>query len=139
MPIASLETIEPGTLLERVRRFRTENFRLVQVSGTRIGDTLELTYSFDRDGTLENLRLPLAGPEPRIPSISSVFWCAFLYENELHDLFELQVEGMAVDFKGTLYTTSVKFPFGSRKVPVTASAAPKQPVPASGSTKPGNL
>jgi hypothetical protein len=42
---------------------------------------------------------------------------------------------MAVDFKGTLYTTAVKYPFGSTKAPVakpattTATAAISQPVP----------
>ena len=48
-----------------------------------------------------NFRLHLADEALRVPSISSIYWCAFLYENEMHDLFNLKVEGMAVDFKGT--------------------------------------
>jgi ech hydrogenase subunit D len=53
-----------------------------------------------------------------VPSISSIYSCAFLYENEMHDLFELQVDGMVVDFKGNLYKTAMKYPFGSTKAPV---------------------
>ena len=48
---------------------------------------VELTYSFDRDSQLANLRLQLPAAEARVPSISSIYWCAFLYENEIHDLF----------------------------------------------------
>jgi ech hydrogenase subunit D len=57
-----------------------------------------------------------------VPSISSIYWCAFLYENELHDLFNVQVDGMAVDFHGHLYETAVKFPFGSTKAPIVKPA-----------------
>ncbi len=89
----------------------------MQISATRLPEHVELTYSFDRDRQLANLRLQVPAAEARVPSISSIYWCAFLYENEMHDLFNLQVDGMAVDFHGHLYETAVKFPFGSTKAP----------------------
>ena len=58
----------------------------------------------------------------------------------MHDLFNLTVEGMAVDFKGTLYKTTVKFPFGSTKAPTvkpataTATSASSTPAPVPPST-----
>jgi hypothetical protein len=58
------------------------------------------------------VRLPLENPE--LPSVSSFFWSAFLYENEMHDLFGVNVKGMALDFHGKLYTTAVPAPY-SRK------------------------
>jgi len=112
-----IEKINLETLVNRVRQLKKDGHRLVQISATRLADELELTYSFDRDGSLVNLRLNVAAHNAKIPSVTSVFWCAFLYENELHDLFSLEVEGMAVDFKGNLYRTAVKFPFGSYKAP----------------------
>jgi ech hydrogenase subunit D len=63
-----------------------------------------------------------------VPSISSIYGCAYLYENEMHDLFGIKVEGMALDFHGTLYKTKVKFAFGQVKAPAAKPpSAPKAP------------
>ena len=123
MPIEPtlFESVSVAGLLERAESLRRQGFRLVQIGATRLPEQLELTYSFDLDGKLTNLRLQIPAAEARVPSISSIFWCAFLYENELHDLFNLQVDGLVVDFHGNLYQTAVKYPFGSAKAP----AAPK--------------
>jgi ech hydrogenase subunit D len=109
----SFEIIPIGALLDRVGALRQAGYRLMQISATRLPEHLELTYSFDRDRQLANLR----------------YWCAFLYENEMHDLFNLQVDGMAVDFHGHLYETAVKFPFGSTQAP-GARPAPSAAPPA---------
>jgi ech hydrogenase subunit D len=126
----TFETIPIAALLDKVGALRKEGYRLAQIGATRLPEHLELTYSFDRDLRLVNLRLQIPAAEARVPSISSIYWCAFLYENELHDLFNLQVDGMAVDFHGHLYETAVKFPFGSTKAPVVKPA----PAPASTTT-----
>lgn len=111
------ETVTAEALLQEVRRLRNDFWRLVQVSATRLPEQVELTYSFGLNGDLQNLRVVLPATDPRVPSITSVYWGAFLYENELHDLFNIQVEGMSVDFHGVLYRTTIKFPFGSTKPP----------------------
>ena len=103
-------------LVSKVREFRDLGWRLVQIGAAALGDTIEVTYSFDLGGRLSNLRVSLpAEGSPRIASISSVYPCSYLYENEMHDLFRIQVDGMAVDFKGKFYRTTVPFPFASRK------------------------
>jgi ech hydrogenase subunit D len=139
-PIPQEQTIEVITverLLEKVQAMRDQGYRLIQISATRLPDKLELTYSFGLEGRVAQFRLHLADEALRVPSISSVYWCAFLYENEMHDLFGLAVEGMAVDFKGTFYKTAVKYPFGSTKAPAakpgtaTATSATSQPAPPS--------
>jgi len=125
------QTFEPITieaLVGKVRALREQGHRLVQIGATRLPDQIELTYSFDLESRLTNLRLHVPAVEARIPSISSVYWCAFLYENEMHDLFNLQVDGMAVDFQGNFYRTTVKFPFGTTKAPVV-KATPTAPKP----------
>lgn len=116
-PELAIRTVEPATLLKEVRAFRKAGYRLVQISATRLPDQVELTYSFGRETLLENLRVSLPAIATRLPSISSIYWCAFLYENELHDLFNVEVDGLAVDFHGNFYKTAVKYPFGSTKVP----------------------
>jgi ech hydrogenase subunit D len=125
---STFEPITVASLQDRVRELRKQGFRLVQIGATRLPEQVELTYSFDLEQRLVNLRLFLPADQANVPSISSIYWCAFLYENEIHDLFNVQVDGMAVDFHGTLYTTAVKYPFGSVKAPpakTAPTAAPK--------------
>lgn len=121
--------IEAGQLVAAVTRLKQDGWRLVQISATRLPEHVELTYSFDRDLALSNLRLVVPAPGARIPSISSVYWCAFLYENEIHDLFDVGVDGLAVDFHGKLYKTTVPFPFAA--APKARRPAPR-PIPAQG-------
>jgi ech hydrogenase subunit D len=111
-------------LLQKVRGLRNDGWRLVQVGATRLPEQVELTYSFGFNGDLQNLRVALPATAPRVPSITSVYWGAFLYENELHDLFNIQVDGIAVDFHGALYRTTIKFPFGSTKPPQVEKQSP---------------
>ena len=123
-PQTNFEPVTLATLLDRVRALRQEGCRLVQISATRLPEQIELTYSFDLNSQLTNLRLSLPGEAPHLPSISSIYLCAILYENEIHDLFGVQVAGMAIDFKGNFYRTAIKFPFAtSAKIPCASSAA----------------
>jgi ech hydrogenase subunit D len=136
MSIISEQIIEPitaETLLEKVREKRQQNWRLVQIGATRLPDQFQLTYSFDLESRLVSLRLHIPGTEPRVPSISSIYGCAILYENELHDLFGITADGLTVDFHGNFYQTAVKFPLGTAKLPVPKPAAPAKtqaPTPA---------
>jgi ech hydrogenase subunit D len=118
-----IELVTTDTLRDKVRAKREQGCRLVQISATRLPDQVELTYSFDLDSQLTNLRLSLPATETRLPSISSIYGCAILYENEIHDLFNVTVDGLTVDFGGNFYRTAVKFPFGSVKAPCAAPAA----------------
>jgi ech hydrogenase subunit D len=118
-----IELITIDTLLEKVQAKKTQGCRLVQISATQMPDQVELTYSFDLDRQLTNLRLSLPGEVPRLPSVSAIYFCAVLYENEIHDLFDVQVDGLVIDFKGNLYKTAVKFPFANARHPVKGAAA----------------
>jgi ech hydrogenase subunit D len=123
-----IEIITMETLLAKVKAKREQGCRLVQISATQLPDAIELTYSFDLDSRLSNLRLSLPGEKPRLPSISSIYLCAILYENEIHDLFGVQVEGIAIDFKGNFYRTAIKFPFATANAACASSvAAPVTP------------
>ena len=133
----TFESIPMEALLEKAGEMRKQGYRLVQIGATRLPEHVELTYSFDRESRLTNLRFQVLAAGARVPSISSLYWCAFLYENELHDLFNVQVDGMAVDFHGHLYETNVKFPFGSTKAPVAKpapTAAAPSPAPTAAAT-----
>ena len=97
-------------LMREVEGLQTGGYRLVQIGCTDIGGAYEVNYSFDRDYHYRNLRLTV-GPETEVPSISGIYWGAFVYENEMHDLFGIPVTGINIDFKGTFIKTEEKYPF----------------------------
>lgn len=127
MNLEPVEVITVDALRDKVRARHLQGYRLVQISATRLPGQVELTYSFDLDRQLANLRVFLPDEAATLPSISAIYGCAILYENEIHDLFDVRVDGLTVDFKGSFYHTAVKFPFGSTKAPVAASAITPTP------------
>jgi len=136
-PEQTIEIISASSLIEKVSALRDRGYRLVQICATTLPGQFEITYSFDLATRLNNLRIQVPADDPRIPSIGGIFGCAFLYENEMHDLFGVKVENLAVDLKGNLYNTSVKFAFGSTKTPAAPAKAPAPaPKPAAPASAP---
>ena len=111
-------------LVPEIQALRTDGWRLVQIGVTVVGDTFEVNYSFDRELHFRNLRLTVSSTNARLPSISGVYFCAFLYENEIHDLFGISFDGLALDFKGHFYKTAKQFPFANASAPAPAAAQP---------------
>jgi ech hydrogenase subunit D len=99
-----------GELLGRVEQMRENGCRLVQIGCTKIGDDFEINYVFDKEFALTNLRITVK-QNTVVPSVSSVYFGAFVYENEIHDLYGITVEGMNIDFGGHFYRTTIKSPF----------------------------
>jgi ech hydrogenase subunit D len=70
----------------------------------------EISYSFDRNYEFVTLRLEIT-PEQELTSISGVYHCAFIYENELKDLFGVKIKHIDLDYNGHFYKLPVKTPF----------------------------
>ena len=102
--------IEPESLIPAVRERFEDGWRLVQIGCARINDLYEITYSFDKDLLLEHLRI-IIGSNTKISSISSTYLAAFVYENEIADLYGIPIQGIVIDYKGKFITTSVPHPF----------------------------
>ena len=100
--------IQVPELLGRAKEMLAQGQRLVQICCTKLPDALELQYSFDRDYAFTSFRITFPGGEGTVPSISSVYLSAFLYENEIHDLFGIKVMDIAVDYQGKFYRTAVQ-------------------------------
>jgi ech hydrogenase subunit D len=105
-----LLAVDRDNLVAEASRMQKQGCRLVQICCTA-KENFELTYTFDKDYKVTNLRLTVPASDPVVPSISEIYFCAFTYENELQDLFGLTVKGLKLDFKGTFYKLSVKTPF----------------------------
>src|SRR5512135_920120 len=102
--------IEKRDLMEKVAALRSSGYRLVQICSTTVADRYEMNYSFDKDRQFRNLRFTVR-PGEAVPSIGLIYGNAFLYENEIHDLFGITIEHMSADFHGTLYKTRIPAPF----------------------------
>jgi len=97
-------------LVPRTEQMKKDGCRLVQIGCTKVGDDYEINYTFDKDYVLTNLRITIK-QDTVLPSVSSVYFGAFVYENEIHDLYGIKVAGMNIDFGGHFYRTTIKQPF----------------------------
>ncbi len=109
------ESIPRTELFPEASRRKRDGWRLAQISVTDTG-VFDILYSFERDSALCNLRVELPHGAP-IDSVSGAYPYAYLYENEMKDLFGVDVQGMNVDFQGNLYQVAVKTPFMARTEP----------------------
>jgi ech hydrogenase subunit D len=111
-------SVTPETLLGEVQRLAEAKYRFVTMSQTVLDErTLRLYYHFDENLTLTELRhacelFPQSGmthlrmdvdKDQPIPSISSVYFCALLIENETQDQFGVRFEGLPLDYQGGMY------------------------------------
>ena len=115
--------VTPQTLLDEVRLLAEKKYRFVTLSQTVLDEnTLRLYYHFDENLTMSDLRrnadmcvwspvdskgmthlrLDVRRDEP-IPSISGIYFCAVLIENETQDQFGVRFEGMPLDYQGAMY------------------------------------
>ncbi|OHD12043.1 MAG: hypothetical protein A2086_04130 [Spirochaetes bacterium GWD1_27_9] len=98
-------------LLNKVDNLCNDGFRLVQICATTLKTgEVELNYSFDKNYKLINLRA-IVNKNSDIHSITHIYLGAFLYENEIVELFGLNIRNIAIDFKGNLYKKSIPHPF----------------------------
>ncbi|HJK77577.1 NADH-quinone oxidoreductase subunit C [Methanocorpusculum vombati] len=105
---------------------KAEGRRLVVITCTAAAEEYDLTYSFARENDLRHYRMTV--PEGTvIPSIGASYGGAFVYENEIHDLYGFTFTGMTIDFGGTFIRTSVPYPFKKKETPApTVTKVPKE-------------
>lgn len=109
----NIQVIQQGELLSRTVHLKHEGYRLVAISATT-KDGIELTYSFDKEYDFINLRL-IIDTETEIDSISSLYSYAFMYENEIKELFGVKIKDISIDFNNQLYRIAVKTPFAKKE------------------------
>ncbi len=110
-----LREIPEETLLNETQAIRAEGYRLIQICATAVKEGgYEILYSFGKGYDETNLRFHTDGSKP-VQSISHIFSPAWLYENEIHDLFGIEICDMVLDFRGGLYRTNIKAPFGHKE------------------------
>lgn len=103
--------IELGQLLPEVQKYKSGGWRFIQLCAATIEGGVEILYTFAMDsGTqVENLLLKVENGT-HVPSITGFYGAAFVFENEMHDLFAVLVDGISIDFKGNFYRVAVGAP-----------------------------
>ena len=66
---------------------------------------------------LKNIRISLDAQRPELQSITAIFWPAFIYENEMHDLFGIKFKNMAMDYGGHFFKIAEKTPWNPDAIP----------------------
>lgn len=96
------ELVSSEELTGKIARFKGEGHRFVTMTAVETDEeTVDILYHFDKGLSLTHLRLSASKGE-EIPSISPVFFAAFLVENEICEQFGVRFDGLVLDFGGTL-------------------------------------
>ena len=87
-----------------------DGYRLSQICSIAFEGYNEVTYSVNLDYTMENYKIKLPVDE-EVKSFSDIFPAAALYENEIKELWGVQVVGMAMDYQNKFYRIKEDAPF----------------------------
>jgi ech hydrogenase subunit D len=113
------------TVVAEVTKIKAEGSRLITMTCVDLDEAnMELLYHFDKDLKDRHLRMKIA-KGASVPSISPVYFAAFLIENEIEDQFGVKFDGLVLDFGGTLYLEEevMRTPFCKYGVTRTDGAA----------------
>lgn len=99
-------------LLTRVQTFKHEGIRFVQMCAETTEQGIDLLYTFYDETTQNALNLCVYGIDEssRVPSIQGLYFAAFSYENEAHDLYGVRFVNMKLDFGGHFFNLATSEP-----------------------------
>lgn len=125
--------------LARVQEYRTAGWRLALINAASVLSSDELpdgavdvTWAFAKGPEFETIRERFVPGRDVMTSVSGIYWGAFLYENEIRELFGVKVEGINVDLRGQLYKTAETVPFSPSAIRARLEKAGTLPVPGAG-------
>ena len=97
-------------LLNVANEKHSGGWRAVQVLACNTEEGIDLTDTFNKDNVWENYRIKGITKQDTVPSLQQMYLCLFPFENEVVDLFGVNIAGMALDFGGRLYDVAVNEP-----------------------------
>lgn len=105
---SSVITVEE--LVPTMQQRKADGWSYIQMLAVRVDAGVDLVYTLVKDNVMEDIKIVDIAPETEVPSITDMYLSAFVFENEAHDLFGVKITGIAIDFKGNFYATSVPQP-----------------------------
>ena len=116
IPENELEVIDASDLLKRVLELKKSGYRFSQANASLIDEKFELSYSFSDYETyaLHTIRI-VTDTEEEIPSITQIIPAAVFYENEMKELYGVQIKMIDLDYNDRLYRIRQKTPLGKQE------------------------
>ena len=99
-----VEIKNSAELVKAVEGLKNDGYRYSTMICVKANDGHDLIYVLEKDNKIKNLRY-FVKPGEKPKSMSGIYLCALLIENEYQDLFGLTFDGLAIDYKGHLYLT----------------------------------
>ncbi len=113
VPVFDVLPLDIDRVVEEAAQRRAADWRMIQICASTVEDGVELTYTFIKG--IDGECLVVVVPDgATIPSITGQYPIAFVYENEIQDLYGIRVEGLTPDFKGSFYNVSIPAPMNPR-------------------------
>ena len=111
-----IRKITAAEFFPAVVHMKTENWRLVQICASCIEGGYEMSYSFcgGRDYRMVTLQLEV-GEDEEIASITQIYPCASLQENEAAELFGVKIRNIDPDYHDKLYRIDAVAPFKKKE------------------------
>ncbi|MBQ0105384.1 MAG: NADH-quinone oxidoreductase subunit C [Armatimonadetes bacterium] len=104
--IENLKETDILGLKKEVAELKNRKYRFVTCSCADNRDgSFDLFYHFDKEYKLVTLKIKVT-QEDIIPSVSDLYFCAFLVENEMNELYGLKIEDIVIDYGGKMYMTA---------------------------------
>lgn len=98
--IENVTNISVDALLGFVEDMIYSGYRFITATCVDNGNgTNDVLYHFDKDLQMKHARITV-GKEDEIPSISGIYFGAILVENEIKELFGVNIKNIAVDYGG---------------------------------------
>ena len=92
--------VSKAGLVSEVQGMRAQKARFATATCLDLGNSFEVIYHFEFEDSArfaKHIKVNI-GKEETLPSISNVYFCAALIENEMRDHFNIQIDGLAIDF-----------------------------------------
>ena len=105
-----LKILSPDQITIKAHSLRNKGARLSQICSVRTKDGFDLLYSYVIGYTFKNYKVSIK-EDAEIESITAIFPNAFLYENEMSELFGIKIKYIALDYKNKLYDIAATTPF----------------------------
>jgi len=93
-------TVSKAELITEVQKMLAQKAMFGTATCLDLDERFEIIYHFELEQGLKmrHIRVSLA-KDDTLPSISNVYMCAALIENEMQEMFDIKISGIALDFK----------------------------------------
>lgn len=99
--IENLLEIKNEDIEQNVQKMFDEGYRFITITCVDAKDEFDIIYHFDKEYHMQHFRTKIS-KDQELESISKIYFCAMLVENEIMDLFGIKVKNIAVDYDGRL-------------------------------------